>query len=75
MGEHQHLQPVRVCGAKKIAKIIDSNRNAIPKLVAECGLPAYKELPNGPWIASVAELNAWSVKQSQTHLEKTMSSA
>ena len=65
------MSELLIKGAAAIAREIGENRNTIPKLVEEEGLPAWRRDGQGPWKALPEDLTKWLREQRTKHIPKT----
>jgi len=70
MPEEQEKMPALLLkGAAAIAKAIGENRNDIPSLVENEGLPAWRKGGKGPWKARPASVDKWLEEQERKHVK------
>lgn len=61
------MSELLIKGADAIAKAIGESRQAIPVLVEQEGLPAWRTDGRGPWKARPASLDQWLADQEKKH--------
>ena len=61
-------EPLCLTGGAAIGRAIGYSRTAIPALVEERGLPAWRDRGTGPWKATPEDLRDWLRRERDAYL-------